>query len=357
MKLFGLGGKKGKEFRVAILGAGNIARAMAEAVNGLGEEATLYGVASRSLEKAKAFAKTYGVKKAYGSYEELAKDDRVDLIYIATPHSEHYQNAKLCIENGRNCLVEKAFCGNLTQTRELIRLAKEKRVLLAEAMWTRYQPSKDIIREVLESGMIGTPQSLIADFSISARGIERLEKPELAGGALLDLGIYSLTVPAMYFGTEIKGLSVGIKKNEYGVDMEDEILMEYKDGKTARVLTGFGGADSNYAKITGDAGSIVFGPINVPRTLERLDAEGNCISKEELPIRINGYEYQVLECKEAILRGETETKSMPLSETIRMMGWMDSIRDYADVAYPFEEKKDRSHPDLEVWGVEKAFKE
>ena len=129
----------GKKINVAIIGAGNIANAMATACNGIKDEVNLYAIASRSLDKAEAFKEKWGVEKAYGSYEELAKDPAIDLVYVATPHSEHYKNTKLLLENGRNCLVEKAFCGNLKQTKELIALAKEKNLLLAEAMWTRYK--------------------------------------------------------------------------------------------------------------------------------------------------------------------------------------------------------------------------
>lgn len=350
-----MGEDMGKTFNVAILGAGHIAKSMAQAVNGIGDEVCLYAVASRTPEKAQTFAKEWGIKVAYGSYEELAKDPKVDLIYIATPHSEHFANTKLCIEHGKNCLVEKAFCANLAQTRELIALAREKRVLLAEAMWTRYQPSKDIIRAVLDSEKLGQLHYLEADFSINIRGTERLEKPELCGGALLDLGVYSLTVPTMYFGTDVARVKVSCEKNEYGVDLTDEITLVYSNKNMAKVKCSFGLPESNYARIAGDKGYMVFGPINVPTYYEIFDVNGKSLEKRELPIRVNGYEYEVLECKAAIEAGRLETESMPLSETERMMGWMDSIRNHAGVAYPFEKESDRAHEDSDVWGNPNVF--
>ncbi len=340
----------GKTFNVAILGAGGIARAMATAVNGLGGDYCLYAVASRSLEKAQAFAEKWGVKVAYGSYEELAADEAVDLIYVATPHSEHFANAKLCIEHGRNCLVEKAFCANLKQTRELIKLAREKKVLLAEAMWTRYQPSKDIIRGILNSGRLGNLHYLESDFSISARGVERLEKPELCGGALLDLGVYSLTVPAMYFGNDVIRIKSSCEKNEYGVDLTDEITLVYKNKNMAKVKCSFGLPNSNYAKIVGDKGYIVFGPINVPTYYEIFDINGKSVERKDIPLIVNGYEYEVMECKAAIEAGKTEPESMPHAETERLMGWMDSLRNHFGVEYPFEAAADRTHADTDVWG-------
>lgn len=340
---------------VAILGAGNIARAMATALDGIKDEVCLYAVASRSLDKAKAFADEWGFSKAYGSYEELVKDEKVDLIYVATPHSEHFKNAMLCIENGKNCLVEKAFCGNLAQTKILIEKAKEKNLLIAEAMWTRYQPSKEVIKDALTAGKIGKVHYLESDFSVPIKGVDRLVNPALAGGALLDLGVYSLTVPAMYLGTDIKSVKVNCLKADTGVDATTTVFLTYADGTMARAKCSAVDADSNYAKIVGDKGYMIFGPINVPEKVEIYDMNGVLVETIPTPCKVNGYEYQVLECKKALLEGKTETESMPHSETIRLMGWMDSIRNHVGIVYPFETVEDINHSDRCVWGVEDAF--
>lgn len=142
--------------KVAILGAGYIGGIMAETIKGMAhKDIELYAVGARDIKRAEEFAQKYGIKKAYGSYEELVKDERIDLVYIATPHSHHYQHGKLCIENGKNILCEKAFTVNEEQARELFRLAKEKNIFITEAIWTRYMPSREIINGIVKSGELG----------------------------------------------------------------------------------------------------------------------------------------------------------------------------------------------------------
>ena len=159
--------------RIGILGAGGIAHKMAETVGGM-EEAEVYAVASRSLEKAEDFAKQYQIPKAYGSYREMAADPSVDLVYVATPHSHHYEHVKLCLEHGRHVLCEKAFMINSSQAKEAVRMAREKKLLLAEAIWTRYMPSRTIIREAVESGIIGEVTSLTANLGYVIKHKEQI---------------------------------------------------------------------------------------------------------------------------------------------------------------------------------------
>ena len=340
-------------FQVAILGAGHIAEAMATALKGLGKEVSMYAVASRTLEKAETFRKQWGFQKAYGSYEELARDETVDLIYIATPHSEHYKNARLCIEHKKNCLVEKAFCANRKQAEELIALAGEKKVLLAEAMWTRYQPSKEVIRDCISE--IGKIQTVEADFSVPIIGVDRLMNPALAGGALLDLGVYSLTVPAMYLDNKMRKLQVDTVKTETGVDATDVITIMYQDGTTVKAKCSCVDARSNYAKFIGERGMVTFGPINAPESVSIFDTEGKLVKTIDTPYRVNGYEYEVLACKEALQKGSLEVADMPHSEILRLMGWMDSIRSHIGLVYPFETPEDIAHEDIAVWGAENVF--
>lgn len=345
-----------KKINVAILGAGHIAAKMAEALKGIEDQVTMYAVASRTLSKAELFASEWGFAKAYGSYEELAMDEKVDLVYIATPHSEHFKNAMLCLEHRRNCLVEKAFCANIVQTKKLIAKAREKDCLLAEAMWTRYQPSKDIISGILKRGTIGECHYLEADFSVPIN-VERMTNPVLAGGSLLDLGIYSLTVPAMYFGTDILKVKGSVKKFETGVDSTMIIDLTYTDGRMAHLKCSAEDELSNYAKIVGERGYIVFGPINVPTYVAIYDNDGSLVRKIDTTPDVNGYEYEVLECRHAILNGELETVSMPLSQTVRMMNWMDSLRNHFDIVYPFEKREDIVHPDRDVWGHDDVYED
>ena len=342
-------------FRVGILGAGNIAGSMAEAVNGLGESVKLAAIASRSLLKAERFRERFGAERAYGSYEELARDDSLDLIYIATPHSEHFKNAALCIENGRNCLVEKAFTANRTEAEGLIRLAKEHKVFLAEAMWTRYQPSYPELKSVLDSGEIGNVHYLESNFAIHAPNVERLNNPSLCGGALLDLGVYSLTVPAMYLGTDIRRIKTEAEMLDTGVDFRETVTLTYPDGTMARVRASFLHGDENKATIIGDRGYLEFGPINVPRYARLYEPDGTLRREFELPLLVNGYEYELLSCKKAIENGEKEAPELPLSETLRIMGWMDSLREHWRMVYPFEDISHIRHDLSEVWGEGAAF--
>ena len=159
---------------VAILGTGNIAQSMAEALSGLGEDICTYAVAYRTLEKAEAFANKWNFKKAYGSYEKLVEDGDGDLVYVATPHAMHFENAKLCINHGKNVLVEKAFTVNTKQAEELIELAKEKQVLLTEAIWTRYMPSRKMVEDLLKDKVIREPIRIKAEFSLPISHIHRL---------------------------------------------------------------------------------------------------------------------------------------------------------------------------------------
>lgn len=343
-----------KDFKVAILGAGNIAGSMAEALTGISNEVTKYAVASRDIKKAEDFKEKWGFEKAYGSYEELAKDSEIDLIYIATPHSEHYKNAKLCLSEGRNCLVEKAFCGNLKQTRELLQLAKEKDVYLGEAMWTRYLPSKNIIQSVIDEGLIGSIKQIDTDFSVPIDA-DRMVNPTLAGGALLDLGVYSLTVPTLYIGTDIETIKVDSVLTDRGVDATDNMTLTYKNGIVVNAKCSFVENTGIYGKIIGDKGYLYFEMLHVPSFVDVYDNEDTLVKHIDIKYIANGYEYEVLESKKQILEGKKEPVSMPWSETIRLMGWMDSIRNHIGVVYPFENKEDIVYSDKEIWGEDKAY--
>lgn len=339
-----------QKLRVAILGAGNIARAMAAALRELQDEVICAAVGSRSLQKAEDFAQSYGFARAYGSYEELARDPQVDLVYVATPHSEHYANTRLCLEHGKHCLVEKAFCANAAQAAELLTMAKARGLLLAEAMWTRYQPSKEVIRSLLAEGAIGKVQTLTAIFTMPLTDVPRLVEPSLAGGALLDLGIYALTVPAMYFGSDIVRVEPQITKYHTGVDATTEAVLHYMDGRTATVKCSFVEAAQNRAELAGDGGKLVFFPINCPTTVQLYDKAGRLVREIDTAPGFNGYEYEVQECCAMIRAGATECPSLPHREILRMMRWMDALRASAGIVYPFETAADCRHTDEEVWG-------
>lgn len=325
-----------RQINMAILGAGNIARQMAVAVSGLQNQVRAYAVASRSLEKAEAFAREWHFQKAYGSYEELAADPEVDLIYIATPHAMHYDNARLCVEHGKAVLVEKAFTANAAQARELIRLAEEKKVFLTEAIWTRYMPGRQIVERLLAQGVIGEPISLKAEFSVPLSHKQRMYDPALAGGALLDLGMYCLTFASMYFGDEIAGVTSQAEKLDTGVDAVDDIYYTYADGKKAHLRTSMVTGPVNRGEIKGTQGRIEVDTLNNFTAIRVYDNAGNLLQEPEIPAQINGYEYEVLACVRALETGTLECEEMPHSETIEIMEQMDRLRREWGVVYPFE---------------------
>lgn len=330
---------------IAIMGTGTIANAMARAVTGMTGEAVLYAVASRTYDKAAAFAAKWNVSRAYGSYEELVCDDKVDLVYIATPHSEHYAGARLCLEHGRNCLVEKAFTANEGQAAELIALAREKKLLLAEAMWTRYLPSTGIIRDLIAQGVIGTPVHLESEFSVFCSQVERIRRPELCGGALLDLGIYPLTSAVLFMDgpwrsdpeaqsrIEISGIC---SRLDTGVDSIDEIEIRYPDNRTARLRASVIGPERNECVIHGTAGTLTFGPVNNPDFITLRTFDGAEPVSYRIPAQINGYEYEVRSCIAAMDAGRLECDELPHAEILRLMRIMDDLRGRWGVVYPYD---------------------
>ena len=340
-----------KTLKFAILGCGHIATKMAAAVKtlenkGMGVEC--YAVASRSLQKAKDFAKEYGFKKPYGSYEELAADASIDLVYIATPHSHHHEFAKLCIEHGRNILVEKAFTANAKLAAEVISMAHDRGVFLCEAMWTRFLPALETIRGWIRDGRIGKVESVEADFSMKLSDRERMHNPALAGGALLDIGIYSLTFADLFLGeretpdgknvrNEITSMDCKCVKFETGVDATDWINLTYENGQKAYLKTSMVCPTHNEGVIYGTAGQIRVQNLNDMVKLELCDGAGNVVETVEPPRLCNCYEYEVLACKEAVENlGARECPQMTHAKTMAFMTLMDKIRESFGVSYPLE---------------------
>jgi len=321
---------------VAILGAGIIAESMATAINGLGEDIVAYAIASRDINKAEAFRAKWGFEKAFGSYEEMVCDPKVDLVYVATPHSHHFAHAKLCIEAGKPVLCEKSFTANAKQAEELISLAEKNKVFITEAIWTRYMPSRRIVDELIESGIIGEPTMINADLSYSIAAKGRMTDPALAGGALLDLGVYPINFASMFFGDDIEDIRGYCTYTDTGVDAQDSITIRYKDGKIAVLSASMKAATHRYGQITGTEGYINCTNINNIEKIEVFNEDHELIRDVEIPKQINGYEYEVLACKRALLEGKLECEEMPHSKTILIMKWMDELRKQWGIKYPFE---------------------
>lgn len=326
---------------IAILGAGNIAGSMARTLRGMknrGQDVELYAVASRDLEKAQAFARKEGFARAYGSYEEMLADDGVELVYVATPHSHHAEHMKLCLKYGRAILCEKAFTGNARQAEEVLAMAKEKGVFLTEAIWTRYMPSRQIINDLVASDIIGTPKVLTANLGYVIDSKERIFKPELAGGALLDLGVYTLNFASMVFGDDVIRMESSVGMMDSGVDHTENITLHYRDGKTAHLLSTAMALTDRHGVISGDKGYLVVDNINNPLVIEVYDntRSGKPVRVVNVPEQITGYEYQVEACMRAMAAGELECPEMPHSETLHIMRVMDELRAQWNMVYPFD---------------------
>lgn len=320
---------------IGILGAGNIASTMAKTLNSM-KGVKCRAVASRDLARAKNFALEHRIQNAYGSYEELASDPAIDIIYIATPHSHHAEHAKLCIEHGKAVLCEKAFAKNAAEAKSVLDFAKEKNVLVTEAIWTRYMPSRKLIDEIIASGIIGKITSLSANLHYNISHRERLVNPALAGGALLDVGIYTLNFALMHFGSEIERVESSAALTKTGVDGTNSVTIYYKDGRAAFLNSGMFSRSDRKGIFFGERGYIVVENINNPNSICVFDERDNLVKKVEVPPQISGYEYEVEETVAALSAKKLECDSMPHRETLRVMEIMDSLRKSWGVKFPGE---------------------
>lgn len=322
--------------KVGIIGAGWIAEKMATTLKDKPQGCECYAIASRSIEKAQAFADKWNMPKAYGSYEELVQDADVDLVYIATPHSHHYAHTKLAIENGKPCLVEKAFTANAKEAEELLALAKEKKVFVTEAIWTRYMPLSHKVKELMESGIIGESRLLTATLCYMMENKERIIRPELCGGALLDLGVYCLNFARMYFGTDIANCVSNCQIGSTGTDMQECISLSYADGKMANLQSGALCLNDRQGIINGTEGYIRVDNVNCPELIEVYRNYELVASYKKPDDMVTGYEYQVFECKRCIEAGLLESPMMPHAETVSIMKQMDDLRKEWGVKYPMD---------------------
>ena len=326
---------------VAVLGCGGIARAMAKTLRGMAERdgsVCLYAAAARDEARAQAFAREEGFQKAYGSYEEMLADDNVQLVYVATPHSHHAEHVKLCLEHGRAVLCEKAFAGNARQAKEMLAMAREKNILCTEAIWTRYMPSRKIIDDLIAEGAIGEPVMLTANLGYSIAHVERMIRPELAGGALLDLGIYVLTFASMVFGDDVERMESSVVMFDTGVDRRETINLYYRDGKSAELTAVCDCATDRRCVVYGTKGCLTVDNVNNPQVIKLYsDPTSDTPTRViRVPEQITGYEYEVYSCIRALEQGEIECPEMPHAQTLHMMEVMDALRQRWGMVYPFD---------------------
>ena len=322
--------------RIGIVGAGWIAEKAAITLNGLAD-CEAYAIASRSLEKAEAFAEKWEMKKAYGSYAELIADKDVDLVYVATPHSHHYDVTREALLAGKPCLVEKAFMANYRQAKEIVDLAREQGVFLAEAIWTRYQPVVKMMRDLISSGRIGTPRLVTATLGYSMGDKPRIMRPDLCGGALLDLGVYALNFVRMFFEADIVSIESQCVKSQTGMDLTNAMSLVLSDGVLCNLQSSAACVGDNIGVIAGTEGNLIIDNINNPQQITVNGPDRTYVETIHVPQQITGYEYQFQACRQALIDGLLEPREMPLEETLYIMQLMDGFRKKWGVKYPMDD--------------------
>ncbi len=326
-----------KTVNFAVLGTGRIAHTFAEALAGT-EGACAYAVGSRSEDKAHAFAEKFGFTKSFGSYNELVKDKNIDVVYIATPMSAHFENTMLCLDNGLNVLCEKSAALSVKELDLMLAKAKEKGLFFMEAMWMKCRPTYLKALEWLHSGQIGSPEYIKADFCnlVKYDRSDRLFAPECGGGALLDLAVYPLTLASDFLGSEPLQITSRAHIGKDGVDLSNSILLDYGSA-FASIDSGFELPCINRAVISGNKGSIVFNDwFFCSSVVELYNDKTELIERSEIPNIVNGYEYEINEVIHCLERGLTESRLVPHSSTRAVMKIMDTCRTQWGMKYPGE---------------------
>lgn len=320
----------------AILTAGNIAGQMAETIAAMQThgEVNAYAIAARDAARAAALAQKHGFAKSYGSYETLFADTAVDIVYIGSTHNFHAQHIRAALLAGKHVLCEKPMATNEKDAAALFALAKERHLVLTEATWTRYQPFVPLLLQAIDSGVIGNVRLVTANFGFPLSHIPRMAQPALAGGALLDLGIYPLTFASIVLGGDVAHVSSACTKTELGVDATESITLTYQNGAIASLCSSLLCELDSTAVIYGTKGKITV-PLfwHAQEFTVHVGAES---VHTACPFDFSGYEYEVRDLLAAIAHGDNECAALPHAETLRVLRLMDALRADWGLRYPFE---------------------
>lgn len=335
----GAAGMAEQSVRWGILATGGIAAAFAADLVDL-PDAEIAAVASRSPESAEAFAERFGIGRAYGDWESLARDEDIDVVYVATPHSAHRAAAGLCLEAGRNVLCEKAFTIDAREAGELVALAKEHDRFLMEAMWMYCNPLVRRLKALVGDGAIGEVRTVQADFGLEGPfpPAHRLRDPALGGGALLDLGVYPVSFAHLLLG-EPDGLSARAVLSDEGVDLQTGALLSWESGALAAVHCSIVGGTGTTASVTGSRGRIdipdgFFNPERFVLHRDGRDPEEFALDPADGPR--NTLRHEAREVMRALRAGEKESPLVPLDGTLAVMRTLDTLRELIGVRYAGE---------------------
>ncbi len=327
-----------KTIRWGILGTGSIARKFASDLR-FAEGSELVAVGSRGKKSADDFAAEFPVKHCHYSYEELAGDAEVDVIYIATPHNLHYENTLLCLNHNKAVLCEKPFAINSRQTVEMIALAKEKKLFLMEARWTKFLPHFIKMQEMVAAGMLGEIKAVLANFGFKPLPPvnPRLFDPALGGGTIMDIGIYNVFMAMAILG-QPDHIDAVMTPASTGVDEQCAILFRYKNGAMAQLFSTFSANLATEVDISGSNGhrirltSRFYEPSSTIEYYGGGNAEKQIIEVEKGAG--GGYNYEAAHVNECLRNGLTESPVIPFADTLRLMEILDKIRKLAGVKYP-----------------------
>ncbi len=321
-----------------ILGTGTIARAFAGALMET-PGAVIAAVGSRSMISAHAFAADFGEPAGYGSYEALAAAPDVDIIYIGTPHPLHAQNAMLALAGGKAVLCEKPFTMNLREAEQVVALAREKQLFLMEAMWTRFMPALEEVKRIIASGEIGTMHELHADFGFTAtRDPEhRINKRELGGGALLDLGIYPLSIACSLLGP-VRTVRAQALLSDAGVDLSTGFSLLHYSGAQSICSCSVRAHTPCELTVSGSLGNVSMDAMFHLSNSVTVRLSNGSVRHVSTPYLGNGYVHQAIEAGRCLREGLQESPLMRHTDTLSIMRLMDTIRSQIGVTYPADTK-------------------
>jgi predicted dehydrogenase len=319
--------------RWGILGTGKIARAFAAALKDT-PHSVLAAVASRSDASAQAFASEFGAAAAYGSYQALAIADGIDIVYIGTPHPQHAANAMLALAGGKAVLCEKPFTMNRREAEEVLALAREKKLFLMEAMWTRFMPALAEVKRIIASGEIGTPSQVICDFGFAATEdpAHRVNNPELGGGALLDLGIYPLSIAADLLGP-VTAVQAQAVMGPTGVDIQTGFTLLHAGGALSVCSCSLRARTPAELTIAGPLGHIRMNSMFHRATSITVALADGRTRTVATPFLGNGYVHEAIEAGRCLREGLLESPGMTQADTLALMGVLDTIRSQIGLSY------------------------
>lgn len=330
------GSREAPVLRWGIMGPGWIAEQFTASVQAHTDQ-VIAGVASRSLSRAKAFAESFGIPAAYGSYEELAADPEIDIVYVCTPHTGHHPAAVLALDAGKHVLIEKPIGLNAEQARDIARRAELAGVFAAEAMWSFFLPKFDVIRQVLAAGTLGTVTTVFAEYGEHFEPTHRIFDPELAGGPLLDLGTYPLALVTEVLGQPEQLHAIG-QPHASGVNAQLSAIMQFGSGAQAVVNTHVHNFTPTGATIVGSEATLsIDGPFNMPGGFDIRYPDRTRVRYEEARGgHFQGLHYEAAAVARAVGAGRTQASQRTLAASIRTLAVADEIRRQLGVVFPGE---------------------